>query len=56
MMQGVTARPWEGDLVKKVEAERRELMPQSEHAAREAWRDRRLMALVAHKRAMDKQP
>ncbi len=54
MMQGVTARPWEGELVAKVETERRELMPQAEHAAREAWRYRGLMALVAHKHAMDK--
>jgi hypothetical protein len=28
-------------------------MPHSEHAAREAWRDSRLMALIAHKRAME---
>jgi hypothetical protein len=28
-------------------------MPRSEHAAREAWRDSRLMALIAHKRAME---
>jgi len=53
MMKDLTARPWEGDLVAKVEAERREHMPQADHAAREAWRDRRLMALVAHKRTMD---
>ncbi len=26
-------------------------MPQERHAEREAWRDRRLMALIAHKRA-----
>jgi L-gulonate 3-dehydrogenase len=37
-----------------VEAQRRTLMPQDQHAAREAWRDRRLMALVAHKRKQDK--
>jgi hypothetical protein len=30
------------------------VMPQSEHASREAWRDRRLMALIAHKRDQDK--
>jgi hypothetical protein len=30
-------------------------MPHDQHAQREAWRDRRLMALVAHKRAMNKQ-
>jgi hypothetical protein len=27
-------------------------MPQEQHAEREAWRDRRLMALIAHKRGM----
>jgi len=27
-------------------------MPQSQHGTREAWRDRRLMALIAHKRTM----
>ncbi len=27
-------------------------MPQEQHAEREAWRDRRLMALIAHKRAI----
>ncbi len=52
MMAGSQYRPWEGDLVEKVEEERRALMPQAQHAECEAWRDRRLMALVAHKRAM----
>jgi 3-hydroxyacyl-CoA dehydrogenase len=56
-MQGMMAssryRPWEGELVHRVEQERRALMPQSEHAAREAWRDSRLMALIAHKRAIE---
>lgn len=56
MMRGVSYRPWEGDLVEKVDAERRALLPQSAHAEREAWRDRRLMALVAHKRAMEPEP
>lgn len=54
MMQGVTSRRWEGDLVEKVEGERRALLAGDRHAEREAWRDRRLMALVAHKRAMEK--
>ena len=53
MMAGSQYRPWEGELVHRVEQERRALMPQSEHAAREAWRDSRLMALIAHKRAME---
>jgi 3-hydroxyacyl-CoA dehydrogenase len=54
MMKGVTYRPWDPELAGRIEAERRKLMPQGEHAAREAWRDRRLMALVAHKRDQDK--
>jgi 3-hydroxyacyl-CoA dehydrogenase len=53
LMKGVTYEPWDAKLVEKVDAERRELLPQSEHAAREAWRDRRLMALIAHKRACE---
>jgi 3-hydroxyacyl-CoA dehydrogenase len=53
MMAGSQYRPWEGELVHRVEQERRALMPHSEHAAREAWRDSRLMALIAHKRAME---
>ncbi len=52
MMQGVRYEPWDAALVAKVEAARRAIMPQAQHAAREAWRDRRLMALIAHKRAM----
>lgn len=55
MMAGSAYQPWVGEVVTRVESERRALMPQSEHAAREAWRDRRLMALVAHKRQMDQQ-
>jgi len=43
---------WDDALISKIEAERRRLMPQDEHAEREAWRDRRLMALIAHKRHM----
>jgi hypothetical protein len=32
-----------------VEAERRKRLPADRLAARQAWRDRRLMALAAHK-------
>ena len=55
MMDGVEYKPWDDELISRIEAQRREQMPHEQHAAREAWRDRRLMALVAHKRAMDKQ-
>jgi 3-hydroxyacyl-CoA dehydrogenase len=52
MMKDVCYEPWDRALVATVEAERRKLMPQAKHAEREGWRDRRLMALLAHKRAM----
>jgi len=52
MMQDVRYEPWDMTLVARIEAARRNIMPQAQHAAREAWRDRRLMALIAHKRAM----
>jgi hypothetical protein len=51
-MQNVRYEPWDAALVDKVETARRTAMPQARHVAREAWRDRRLMALIAHKRAM----
>lgn len=53
MMGGVEYKPWDKELIARIETERRELMPDEKHAEREAWRDRRLMALVAHKRAQD---
>ena len=49
---GVQPEPWDDALISKIEAERRKMMSQDEHGKREAWRDRRLMALIAHKRAM----
>ena len=51
-MKDVHYEPWDAKLIAEVDAERRKVMPQSQHAEREAWRDRRLMALIAHKRAM----
>jgi 3-hydroxyacyl-CoA dehydrogenase len=54
MMGEVEYKPWDKDLTARIEAQRREVMPHEKHAEREAWRDRRLMALVAHKRAQDK--
>lgn len=53
MMGGVKYEPWTKELVARIETERRQLMPHEKHAEREAWRDRRLMALVAHKRAQE---
>ena len=54
MMSNVRYEAWDDALVAKVDGERRKLMPQTRHAEREAWRDRRLMALIAHKRTMAK--
>lgn len=50
MMSNVKSDPWDDALVAKVNGERRKIMSQDAHAEREAWRDRRLMALIAHKR------
>jgi len=43
-------RPWDEALVRRVEHERRQTLPASDLVKRAAWRDRRLMQLVAHKR------
>jgi 3-hydroxyacyl-CoA dehydrogenase len=45
--------PWPEALVAALERERRAAVPQEEHGERQAWRDRRLTALAAHKRAME---
>jgi len=50
MLKDAKSEPWDPALIAKVEAARREVMPHEAHAEREAWRDRRLMALVKHKR------
>jgi L-gulonate 3-dehydrogenase len=41
---------WGGAVLKEVEAERRKRLPATQLQERQAWRDRRLMALAAHKR------
>jgi L-gulonate 3-dehydrogenase len=41
---------WGGPVLEEVERDRRERLPASGLADRQAWRDRRLMALAAHKR------
>jgi L-gulonate 3-dehydrogenase len=41
---------WSGAELAAIEKARRERLPKGELGARQAWRDRRLMALVAHKR------
>lgn len=41
---------WAGDVLKTVEDDRRKQLARSDLEKRQQWRDRRLMALVAHKR------
>jgi 3-hydroxyacyl-CoA dehydrogenase len=53
-IQQADPRQWTEALVSKIEAERRLALPAHRLKARAAWRDRRLAALVAHKRAQDK--
>jgi len=45
--------PWSPGLIERIEQERRQDLPADRLRERAAWRDRRLMALVAHRR---KQP
>jgi len=44
-------QPWSESLISAVEAERRIDLPADKLAERRRWRDRRLMALAAHKRS-----
>ena len=48
-------QPWGADLIARADAERREVLPLDQLRARSDWRDRRLMALAVHKRAMEEQ-
>ena len=41
---------WAGPVLAEIERERRGVLPADQLAERQRWRDRRLMALVAHKR------
>lgn len=45
---------WNGPVMEVVEAERRKRVPADRLVERQAWRDRRLMALAAHKRRAEK--
>jgi 3-hydroxyacyl-CoA dehydrogenase len=42
---------WTGPVLDRIEAERRAALPAARLGERQAWRDRRLMALAAHKRS-----
>lgn len=48
----VDTEAWSPDLVAELERQRRELLPQDELLQRRLWRDRRLMALMRHKREL----
>jgi L-gulonate 3-dehydrogenase len=45
---------WTGPVMDTIEAERRKLLPADRLQERQAWRDRRLMALAAHKKRAEK--
>lgn len=49
----VSTSPWSPELIARIEGERRQALPANELGARRQWRDRRLMALAAHKRAAE---
>jgi L-gulonate 3-dehydrogenase len=49
-------QPWSPDLINAVEAERRTVLSEADLAERRNWRDRRLMALAAHKAAHKASP
>jgi L-gulonate 3-dehydrogenase len=55
MDRAQTPRDWDPASVQRLEAERRTRLGAERLAARAAWRDRRLMALAAHKRRMAEQ-
>lgn len=51
--EGLSEQPaadWPGEVLDRIEDERRARLPEDALAARQAWRDRRLMALAVHKR------
>ena len=45
---------WKHEVVARIDADRRAALPAKYLPARQAWRDRRLMALIAHKIAASK--
>lgn len=54
MNRAQTPREWDSGALARLEAERRATVPADRLAERAAWRDRRLMALAAHKRTTEK--
>ncbi len=45
--------PWSGRVIDDIEEALRDSLPRERLAERQLWRDRRLMALIAHQRAVD---
>jgi 3-hydroxyacyl-CoA dehydrogenase len=54
MDRAQAAREWSAAALARLDAERRAAVPADALAERAAWRDRRLMALAAHKRGQDR--
>jgi 3-hydroxyacyl-CoA dehydrogenase len=50
MQRQMTPRPWPKVLIDRLQAARRAELPANMQAVRQEWRDRRLMALLAHKK------
>jgi 3-hydroxyacyl-CoA dehydrogenase len=49
LQKQMTPREWDAALIAKLQAARRAELPANMQAVRQEWRDRRLMALLAHK-------
>ncbi len=49
LQRQMTPREWDAALIERLEAARRTELPMNMHGVRQEWRDRRLMALLAHK-------
>jgi hypothetical protein len=49
MQQQMTPLDWDGALVDRLHSARRAELPVNMQPVRQEWRDRRLMALLAHK-------
>jgi 3-hydroxyacyl-CoA dehydrogenase len=48
-----STEPWSEDVIEKLETQRRAILPKDQLLARRLWRDRRLMALAAHKQSAE---
>jgi hypothetical protein len=50
MQRQMTPLDWDAELVGRLQASRRAELPANLQPVRQEWRDRRLMALLAHKK------